>query len=118
MATFASRMAQDVRLMNQQLQETISSMGGVASGVKTFLDLATQAATVPQRTTIDVLGPGGVREVSYGPNPVSPYEPATIGMRRGGETREVVEAINNLGTRIERTFGGTGGATIRAKGGY
>jgi hypothetical protein len=118
MATFASQMANDVNAMNRALRQTISTMGSVADGVKTFLNLAQETARIPQRTTRDILTPGGFREIDITPRPPAPYEAPTIGMRRGQETRQVVEAINNLGNTIQRTFGGTAGATIRAKGGY
>lgn len=118
MPSFASQMAQDLGLMNRQLQDTISSMSGVANGIRTFLSLAGQGVPVPGSSSVDVITPGGVREVDTTPRPIDPYEPATIGLRRGNDSRQVIEAINTLGNRIERTFGGTGGATIRAKGGY
>lgn len=117
MATFASQMAQDVNSMNQELQNTISTMGQVSEGVRTFLNLAKQAAVIPQASTRDVIGPGGVSEVSTTPNPPPPFDVPTISSSRVN-TKSIVNAINNLGSKLIGSSTSGGGASVRVLGGY
>jgi hypothetical protein len=116
MATFALRMAQDVGQMNAALQQTISTMGGVAEGVRTFLDLAKQAVVIPQGTTRDVITPGGVTEVTTTPIVPPPFDVPTISTSRS-DTQRIVDAINGLTSTMSSSTGGSASATIRVNGG-